>query len=323
MRGAALHFAKRLTSPESYDGFIVTDLMSLADLKALLGPACPPCLAYFHENQFAYPLSPGETMDFQFGFTNLTSALVAERVLFNSQTHFKNFFTHLPRFLDMMPEYRSKWVVEAIQNKSSVLYPGCQFLSEGLRVPLSRPKPPLVIWNHRWEFDKGPNVFFEALNLVLARGFEFRLALLGENFQAVAKAFTSALERFGDRIVQYGYVESKKAYFQWLLKGSVVVSTAQQENFGISMIEGARFGCFPLAPDRLVYPEIIPKTFHADCLYTDREDLVKRLCGILGNLSANEQKRKTLSEAMGCYAWEKRIVGYDEELEKMVVASYK
>jgi hypothetical protein len=45
MRGAALHFARRVRDPRVYDGLIVSDLMSLSDLKALWGGACPPAPA--------------------------------------------------------------------------------------------------------------------------------------------------------------------------------------------------------------------------------------------------------------------------------------
>ena len=95
MRGAALHFAHRLPNPGGYDGLVVTDLMSLSDLKALLGTACPPTLLYMHENQLTYPLAPGEALDLQYGFTNLSSALAADRILFNSASHLQAFFEEL------------------------------------------------------------------------------------------------------------------------------------------------------------------------------------------------------------------------------------
>ena len=73
MRGAALHFAHELPRPDEYDGLIASDLMSLSDLKALWSPGFPPALAYFHENQLSYPLPPGETMDYQCGFTDIAN----------------------------------------------------------------------------------------------------------------------------------------------------------------------------------------------------------------------------------------------------------
>src|SRR6185436_14471270 len=51
MRGAALHFARKVANPRDYQALVVTDLMSLSDLKALWGADCPPALLYFHENQ--------------------------------------------------------------------------------------------------------------------------------------------------------------------------------------------------------------------------------------------------------------------------------
>ena len=40
MRGAALHFAKKVQSPSDYSGLIASNLMSLSDLKALWGADC-------------------------------------------------------------------------------------------------------------------------------------------------------------------------------------------------------------------------------------------------------------------------------------------
>lgn len=84
-------------------------------------------------------LAPGEHMDYQFGFTDITTALVAERILFNSKTHRDAFFTHLPGFLSMMPERRPLWLVNQLREKAGVLYPGCRFPAEAIRfgcVPL-------------------------------------------------------------------------------------------------------------------------------------------------------------------------------------------
>jgi hypothetical protein len=61
--------------------------MSLSDFKALAGSSCPPAMVIFHESQLEYPLAPGERRDYPFAFTDLTSALTADRVLFNSHTH--------------------------------------------------------------------------------------------------------------------------------------------------------------------------------------------------------------------------------------------
>ena len=319
MRGAALYFVKKIPSPEGYNGLITTGLMSLSDYKVLSKGQCPPALVYFHETQLTYPLASGEHMDYQFGFTDITTALAAERVLFNSRTHRDSFFSKLPGFLKMMPEYRPNWVVEAIRSKAGVLYPGCRFSARVLSATeFSREVPPLIIWNHRWEFDKKPDDFFQALDTLMESGAAFRLALLGENYQAIPKAFMSARDRYGERIVQYGYVESREEYVKWLKRGSIVISTARQENFGIAVIEAVRYGCVPLLPARLAYPEIIPERFHPQVFFKDPGELVDKLSRLIANYSGFEKLRRDLSTEMNRFAWENLIDRYDEELEKLV-----
>lgn len=130
MRGAALKLVQKLKNLHEFDGLITTDLMSLSDLKALSGPEFPPTLVYFHESQLSYPLAPGERMDYQFGFTDITTALAADRVLFNSHSHHAAFFEKLPAFIQMMPDFRPTWIVNAIRSKCAVLYPGCHFSAD-------------------------------------------------------------------------------------------------------------------------------------------------------------------------------------------------
>ena len=320
MRGAALFFVKKIPSLKDYDGLITSDLMSLSDFKALCGCICPPSLVYFHENQMSYPLAPGESRDFQFGFTDITTALAADQIFFNSHTHLDAFFSCLPDFLNMMPEFQPKWIIDAIRVKAEVVYPGCYFPASEKPPSLSPSNvgtPPLIIWNHRWEFDKNPQDFFNALDTILEQGFDFRLALLGENFQKVPKEFILAKRRFGQRIVRYGYEESRDKYLEWLMKGTIVISTARQENFGISVIEAIRYGCIPLLPHRLSYPEIIPEKFHPDVLYRNQTELVDKLCFIISNSDKWQKKRESLSRSMGRYAWENRIHEYDDALENL------
>jgi glycosyltransferase involved in cell wall biosynthesis len=219
MRGAALHFVRAIDDLSAYDGIITSGLMSLSDFTALYGSRRPPTLVYFHENQLTYPLAPGERMDMQFGFTDITTALCADRILFNSRFHFDQFFSALPGFISRMPEFKPRWAVAAIRKKADVLHPGCHLDATPARQPPLPPGPPLIVWNHRWEFDKNPEAFFSALDRMDRMGIDFRVALLGENYQARPKVFVAAKSRFGEKIVQYGFVESKSDYLAWLKRG--------------------------------------------------------------------------------------------------------
>ncbi|MFO7715950.1 DUF3524 domain-containing protein [Desulfosarcina sp.] len=320
MRGAALHFIRSVGDLSSFDGIITTGLMSLSDFTALCGGRRKPTLVYLHENQLTYPLAPGEQLDLQFGFTDITTALCAHRVLFNSSFHYDQFFATLPGFIGRMPDLKPGWVIESIRQKAGVLYPGCHFDAGHQEPPPLPPGPPLIVWNHRWEFDKNPQAFFAALDQVDRKGIDFRLALLGENFQAEPCEFTTAKSRFGAKIIHCGYVQSKADYVAWLRRGHVVVSTAIQENFGIAMVEAMRHGCLPLMPHRLAYPEILPKEFHAAFLYRNTDDLGDRLATLLLHPDRFRPHRTVLADMMARHSWASVIGRYDRELESLAGA---
>ena len=310
MRGSGLWFVHEVEHPEKFDLLVATDMLALTDVLALWGSRSPPSILYFHENQLSYPLPEGEKMDYQFGFTAITSALAAEAIVFNSQFHMNSFFDALPVFIKKMPEFKPLWIPDILEKKALVRYPGCRFPVSGMESDAIEDAVPTIVWNHRWEYDKDPGAFFDALDAVDAMGLQFNLMLLGENFQAVPKPFIGARERFGDRIIKYGYVGSREAYYAALRSSDIVISTAKQENFGISVIEAVRHGCFPLLPRRLSYPEILPKRFHSLCLYEDFYDLVHKLSTLLRN--RRYPRRVELSKAMAKYSWIHAIQGYDE-----------
>ncbi len=330
MRGAALYFSEKIKNPEDYDLLFTSDMMSLSDLKMLWGKKCPASIVYFHENQLSYPLPEGEKMDYQFGFTDITTGLAADRLLFNSYFHMDSFFKNMPQFIRKMPEYKPLWVIDKIKAKSSVLYPGCCFpVNEESKIikDSQSGRAPLIIWNHRWEFDKCPERFFKALEQVdrkmTKRGIKvpFNIALLGENFQMMPKAFIEAKEHWGDRIIQYGYCRDREEYINWLKRADIVISTSIQENFGISIVEAIRYGAFPLLPDRLSYPELIPQAFHNDFIYEDDEALSVRLENILAdlqNLHGNESIDK-ISKLFADYSWEKKISEYDKFFSEICI----
>ena len=123
--------------------------MGVADLEALWGARCPPIVLYLHENQLSYPAPPGERIDLQFGFTDITSALAADVLVFNSHYHRDAYFTALPRFLRRMPEHVPKWIPEVLAPKARVLYPGCRLPSPADLAPRRLP-PTKAAPSRRW-----------------------------------------------------------------------------------------------------------------------------------------------------------------------------
>jgi len=317
MRGAALYFFYSIKNLKKYDGLIVTDLMSLSDFKALAGNDCPPVLAYFHEDQITYPGVPGENNDFHFGIIDITTALSADRNLFNSKMHLESFLAGIEHFSGRVPDFQPSWTHDCIASKSDYLYPGVRFPEKIDLCERDDTLPPLIIWNHRWGYDKNVKVFFTALDRALSNGLEFRLAILGDNFMVDQEDFSEAKKRYGDRIVRFGYVPERKDYIGWLKKGDIVISTALQENFGIAVVEAIRYGCLPLLPDRLSYPEILPAAFHEDFLYKGQKDMDQKLTDMIVNRHIYEKKRQGLSDSMGRFAWKNMISEYDKEFENL------
>lgn len=318
MRGASLYFADQIKNMSDYDLIFATDMMDLTDLKALAGENFPPVVLYFHENQLSYPLAPGQDRDLHLGFTNIVSAYSADRVLFNSCFHMDEFLKEASGLIRQMPDFRPSWMVESIREKAGVMHPGCRFDTGQINVSDNDQTPPLIIWNHRWEFDKQPELFFKALSQMKQKGIGFSLAVLGEELDLHPEIFDTAKEEFKDEIAVYGYLESHEAYRRWLEKGTVVISSAIQENFGVSIVEAVRHGCFPLLPERLAYPEIMPEHLHPKIMYTSLEDLVEKLEAVILSPGAFRDERQELSDLMAEFSWEKMADRYDDFFEDIV-----
>ena len=336
IRGAALEFARQIENVGKYDLIFATDMINIADFKALLPVKSIPVILYFHENLLTYPLSPGrksdkkkgQKNDLQYGYTNMTSALVATKIFFNSKFQFDEFILKLDQLIKVAPDFKPQWIKNEIIEKSKILYPGCRFSKPGIKpniktdIITGKPEPlnkeaPLIIWNHRWEWDKNPDDFFWALRVLKKRKISFKLALLGEKYGKTPVVFEKAEQEFLDEIIAFGYVNSKKEYLSLLRKGSIVVSTSIQENFGISVIEAVRMGCILLLPNRLSYPEVMPEKHLDEILYSDKTELVKKLERMLLNYQDYIGLREQLSSYMEKYSWNTLIKEYDMEFEKL------
>lgn len=317
LRGAALYFVNHVKDFSGYDAIIVTDMMDLTDFVSLAGKNLPPVLMYFHENQLSYPLAPGQKRDFHLGFTNIISALAADKVLFNSKFHLNDFIRAASQLIKQMPDFKPGWMIEQIREKTRVVYPGCRFEKGRIELKERELKKPLIIWNHRWEYDKNPELFFDVLAGLKEKNIPFSLALLGEKYDIFPDIFKEAKEKFKDEIVVYGYVESRNEYLSWLKKGAIVVSCAIQENFGISVVEAVRFGCVPLLPKRLSYPEIMPEEVHSKILYQTKEELMIKLEDMLLNYQAYLPLQKRLSVKLEQFSWKIIVKQYDMTLKEL------
>lgn len=322
MHGGAVTLAQKyLASDTSPDLLIVTDMLDLTTFLALTRhkTAHLPVAIYFHEDQICYPWSLTDRdilqkRDQHYGFINYSSALAADLVVFNSEYHYNAFFKELPRFLNQFPSPHVGDTVDTIKNKSCVLHLGVEMQKfdrhEFQNVRESTPvRPPLILWNHRWEYDKNPEDFFQALFTLDEQGMDFRVAILGEHFRNQYPIFETASKKLGDKIVQYGYAKDFADYAQWLHCADIIPITSRQEFFGASLVEAVYCGCYPLLPKRLTYPELFSYETYPDLFYQNFEELVKKLAGALQNIDRIRQQ--SFRHCIEQYSWEHMAPKYD------------
>ncbi|MBC54678.1 MAG: glycosyl transferase family 1 [Gammaproteobacteria bacterium] len=295
VRGNSLSWAfnHRQTLTDNYDLLIVTSLTDLSSLRGFVPElARLPTLVYFHENQFAYPVrssSNAGTAAPETGLlrqsnlvnaqlTSLYTALCADRIVFNSDWNRCSFFAGLGALLSKLPDEVPTGLLQQLQNISSVLavplpdhlYAGNhQNASDAAH--LNRPDDTLqIVWNHRHEYDKGPALLLAIVQQLISRGLRFRLHLLGQRFRRAPEEFdhirTLLTTYYREQCLLPGvdgWMASRDDYELLLSTSDIVLSTAQHDFQGLSVLEAVARGCVPLTPDDLAYPEYID----AACLF--------------------------------------------------------
>jgi glycosyltransferase involved in cell wall biosynthesis len=329
MHGGAVTLGRRfMEEGRAPDLILATDMLDLTTFLSLTRTrtAGIPTAVYFHENQFTYPWSPGDRdvlrgRDLHYGFINYASALAADRVFFNSRYHMDSFFAALEGYLKGLPDNNELSTIEIIKKKSQVLYLGMDLVRLKAAAPASAPAasgPALILWNHRWEYDKNPGEFFEALYALEERSMDFEVAILGEDFSKRPKEFEAARVRLGPKVVHFGFVEDLASYASWLKRADILPVTSKHDFFGCSVIEALYMGCIPILPNRLAYPEHIPEDQHHLYLYDDFKGLVAKLARAVSDIAT--VRATDLGGLAAGYDWGELAPVYDEEMERMAGA---
>jgi glycosyltransferase involved in cell wall biosynthesis len=245
------------------DALWCTSMLDLAALRGLCPAAARlPAVVYFHENQLVYPAQHADPRDIHFGLSQMTTALAAiashrgasnKCVWWNSAYNRDSFLDALDVLLRNMPDHRPADAVETIRAHSAVHYPGIDPIDAHKR---ESNDPPTLLWAARWEHDKGPDLFFEALDELVRRGVAFRLNVVGQCFERLPGCFALARERFAERIDRWGFQRDRSAYHAALAGSDVVVSTSLHEFFGLAVAEAVSAGCVAVLPNALAYPEV-------------------------------------------------------------------
>lgn len=268
----ALEVAREVTEHGPPDVILASSMMDVAAFAGAVRNSASgvPIAAYFHESQFTYPLSPADRTDLTYAMKNWSSAATADLVVFNSEYHRSTFRSEVVSLLEALPDARHVDMVSDVMDQSVVVPVGAG--TDALtRRPRAPTEPPLVVWNHRWEHDKGPDELRAVVIRLLDRGVDFSVAMCGEIFVSVPPPYAEIVALLGDRLVHRGWAERAR-YEEILASASVVLSTAHQEFFGIAVVEAVAAGAAPVLPNRLVYPERV-RALGADPSLTLYDDI--------------------------------------------------
>ena len=257
-RGSAMAFSDQLGDNFDVDLVLATSVTDLATLKGLSPQLSQkPSLVYFHENQFALPSQVDASRLLEAQLTSIYTAMSADRLIFNSEFNRRTFFEGAQALLARFPDSVPNSLVSQLKPKSLVLpVPLNDALFSETHCASTRD----IVWNHRWEFDKGPERLLAVVHEIVRRVPEGKVHLVGQQFRQIPEAMRTALallERHG-RLGRVGYLKNRLEYERLLKDSQFVLSTADQEFQGLAVMEAMALGCIPVVPDQLAYPEYVP-----------------------------------------------------------------
>jgi glycosyltransferase involved in cell wall biosynthesis len=229
----------------------------------------------------------------------------------------------LPKFLKAFPDNNNLSTVESIRAKSSVLPLAMDLQKFNAHKPekIEKPMRAVVLWNHRWEYDKNPEQFFNAMFEIAGRGIDFRLIVLGESYDKRPPIFDIAREKLADKILHFGYAESFEEYCKWLWMADLMPVTSIQDFFGVSVIEAMFCNVVPFLPHRLAYPEHIPQQFHHTFFYEEDEvrdgefiNKIQRRIWDVKYLRVMDMQQYAIQ-----YDWSSQVKKYDDAMERIKI----
>ena len=268
IRGNSLSWAfkEQELLKKPYDLVLATSMTDLTSLRSFIPSLTRvPNYLYFHENQFAYPSKQQHhLLDPQ--IVTLYSALSADQIFFNSKYNQATFLNGVQKFLKSMPDFIPSQLIENLENKSFILPVP---IADSFFTTLSNSGPQhqrshkktQLLWNHRWEYDKGPERLYELMKALEEKAFDYKIHIVGQQFRNSPIEFKKIKEDFKSHIDSWGYIEDKKDYRDLLHRCDFVISTAMHDFQGLSILEATASGCIPIVPDRLVYPEWFSAAF--------------------------------------------------------------
>ncbi|MBT8149241.1 MAG: glycosyltransferase, partial [Gammaproteobacteria bacterium] len=177
------------------------------------------------------------------------------------------------------------------------------------------------VWNHRWEYDKGPQYLLAFARALQASHLHCTLHVVGQQFRQQPKAFDE-LEKLLDagergstlRKGVWGFIETRDRYRALLASCDIVLSTALHDFQGISVLEAVQAGCRPLLPDQLVYPE----QFAAEYLYRWHTEPQSNASAMLASLLRWYNNGLPAQPSLAQFEWHELRESYQQAINALL-----
>ncbi len=304
-------FRERELLQQAFDLLIATSMVDLSSLRGMVPSlALIPTLVYFHENQFAYPSGGQREANVEPQLVPLYAALCADQIVFNSHYNRDSFLQGAIGLFKRLPDAIPDSVLLRLQDSCVVPVP---ILQSG-PTPATARDPDSgagnsacgmleIVWNHRWEYDKGTDLLLELCKRIRTDMLPMRLHIVGEQFRKQPVEFQQIDLLLNAHAAQlqisrgrFGFIAARSEYETLLAQCDVVLSTARHDFQGLAIQEACMLSCTPLAPNSLVYPEYLDSRF-LYALGTDHPTTAAGLCARLQQWHAQKAAGVALPKA--------------------------
>ena len=202
-----------------------------------------PCLIVQHHYIIHRSLPYVYETQFPRQWLQIGGSLASERVIYNSD------HTH-KMAQEAFGEYLNKETMDKLEAKSQVLKFGLLSGDEP-RAPLCTTEPPIFLYNHRFENYKKPEITFQVINQLRAKGHKFEVW-----------ATQTAGHKVDDFAVDKDIFEaSREKYFERISVPAINTINSVHETFCISILDSMCVGHLVVLPNTVTFPELVPKGY--------------------------------------------------------------
>jgi len=269
MHGAAATWAPLMAKHAPPDAVITTDMCDVAQLRGLMPRSwnLVRLVTMFHENQLTFPWSPEDPdadngRDNTYAYINISSGLASDRVWFNSSHHREAFLEAAESWIKCMPKPHIPHLTQHLRDKSEVRHLGLNFdnkLAPDSPLPdFKHVDVPVILWNHRWSWDKGTDAWMAFVHEVMDRNLPADFVVLGESNGRQPEGWGAMRERMGRRCLHWGFADTREEYHKWLWRAHLAPIHPHQEYFGLSVVEAMRCRTLPWVPQAHAYIDTMP-----------------------------------------------------------------